>query len=319
MMLRHVLMILPILATSSLALAQQYPAKPLRIVVPFAPGGATDVVARLIAPKLTQALGQQVIVDNRPGAGGTLGTEIGVTSKPDGYTFVLVSAGYSVNPSFYRIKFDPVEDVSPVIQIVKGPLLVSAHPSVPVKTVKELIALARSRPEQITYATSGRGSMGHMVGELFQYMAGVRMTLVPYRGTGPAVTDTIAGQTFLNISGITTTLSFVKSGRLKAVAVTSAQRVAEAPDIPTVAESGLPGYEVTSWQGLIAPKQVPRAIVDRINSEIEKAIRQKDVQERFQSSGVSPAGGTPEHFLDEIRKEIALWRKVVAKAGIADH
>lgn len=315
-MLRYVLMISAILATLPLAWGQEYPTKPVRLIVPFAPGGATDFVARLMTPKLSQALGQQFIIDNRPGAGGTLGTEIGVTSKPDGYTFIMVSAGYCVNPSFYQLRFDPIHDISPVIQIAKGPLLMTAHPSVPVKTVKDLIALARAKPDQITYATSGRGSMGHMMGELFQYMAGVRLTFVPYRGTGPAVTDTMAGHTFLNFGGITTTLPVVKSGRLKAIAVTTAQRVAEAPDVPTVAESGLPGFEVTSWQGLIAPKGVPRAIVDRINGEIANAIKQKDISERFQLNGVSPAGGAPKQFLDEIRKEIDLWRKVVAKAGI---
>ncbi len=295
---------------------QQYPAKPIRIISPFAPGGGTDFTARLIAPPLTQALGQQVIVENRPGAGGTLGIESGVRSAPDGYTVVLISGGYTVNPGFYALKFDPVADISPVIQIVRGPLLLAAHPTMPVKSVKELIALARAKPGEINFSTSGQGSISHMAGELFSHMARVQMTHIPYRGAAPALIDTIAGQTILNIGGISSSLPYVKSGRLRAIAVTTAERVAEAPDILTVAESGLKGYEVTQWQGLIAPKGVALAIVERINAEISRAIRGKDIEERLQANGVSPAGGTPEQFLNLIRKEIALWRKVIASAGI---
>jgi tripartite-type tricarboxylate transporter receptor subunit TctC len=298
------------------AAGQQFPTKPVRIISPFAPGGGTDFVARLIAPRLTLALGQQVIVDNRPGAGGTLGTEIGVRSAPDGYTFVLISAGYCVNPSFYKIKFDPIADISPIIQIATGPLLIAARPALPATTVKELIALAKSKPGQINYATSGQGSMGHMAGELLAYLAGISMTHVPYKGTGPALFDTIAGHTDLNISGISTTLPHVKAGRLRAIAVTTAQRIAEDPEIPTIAESGLAGYDVSTWQGLIGPRGLPRTIVARINHEIATAITQKDIGERFQANGVLPVGGTPEQFSAQIRKEIDLWRKVVARAGI---
>ncbi|MBI3917184.1 MAG: tripartite tricarboxylate transporter substrate binding protein [Betaproteobacteria bacterium] len=307
---------LAVYALSAPVPAQQYPAKPIRVIVPFAPGGATDSLARILALNLSHNLGQRVIVDNRPGAGGTIGTEIGVTSSPDGYTFVVVSAGYCVNPSFYKLKFDPVEHITPVARIAKGPLLLTAHPSVPVRRLRDLIDLAKAKPEQMTYATSGRGSMGHMTGELIQYMTGIKLVMVPYRGTGAAIVDTVGGQTFLNLSGITSTLSVVKSGKLRAIAVTSAQRISEAPGIPTVAESGLPGFEVTSWQGLIGPKGLARAVVDRINREVASVIRQENVLERFRASGIVPEGGAPEKFAAEIRREISLWRKIAVKAGI---
>ncbi len=303
-------------ATQSAAIAQQYPTRPIRIISPFAPGGGTDFVARLISPKLTAQLGQQIIVDNRPGAGGSLGVEIGVRTPPDGYTFIIVSSGYTVNPSFYKLKFDPVEDISPVIQIAQGPLLITAHPSMPAKNARELIALAKSKPGDLTFSTSGQGSIGHMVGELFSYMAHVKMTHVPYKGTGPALIDTIAGQTVLNIGGITGSLPYVKSRQLRAIAVTTVQRVPQAPDVATVAESGLPGYEVSQWQGLIAPKGLPPAIAERINNEIAAIIKEKEMANRFELAGIVPAGGSPEQFLAEIRKEIGLWQKVVIAAGI---
>lgn len=299
--------------------AQPYPAKPIRVIVPFAPGGATDALARILTAKLSQTLGARMIVDNRPGAGGTIGTEMGVASAPDGYTFVVVSAGYCVNPSFYKLKFDPIEDVTPVVQIAKGPLLLTAHPSVPVRRLKDLIDLAKARPDQITFSTSGRGSMGHMTGELLQYMTGIRLVMVPYRGTGTAIVETVGGQTFLNLSGITSTLPVVKSGKLRPLAVTGAERVAEAPEIPTVAESGVPGFEVTSWQGIIGPKGLPRGIVDRINREVASIVRQDDVRERFRASGIVPEAGKPEKFAADISREVRLWRKITAKAGIGAH
>lgn len=313
-------LLLQVLALNAVAaaplLAQSYPVKNLRIVSPFAPGGGTDLVARMIAPKLVQALGQQVIVDNRPGAGGSLGIELVIRSPADGYTFALISAGYCVNPSFYKLRFDPAEDIAPVIQIAKGPLLIAAHPSVPAKSVRELIALVNAHPGSLNFASSGQGSTGHMAGELLAFLSGIRMTHVPYKGSGPALIDTIAGHVSINIGGIPASLPYVRSARLKAIAVTTAQRVADAPEIATVAESGLPGYEVTNWQGLIGPKGLPQVIIDRINNVVSDALRQSELIERFQMNGLLPAGGAAAQFHSQIRKEIDLWRSVAVKAKI---
>jgi tripartite-type tricarboxylate transporter receptor subunit TctC len=298
------------------ALAQQYPAKPVRIVVPFAPGGGSDFIARFMAQRLTETLGSQVIVENKPGAGGVLGIEVGVKSPPDGYTLTLIASSYTVNPSIYKLHFDPVADVTPIIQISQGPLLVVANPTLPVKTIKDLIALAKSKPGDVNFASSGQGSVIHLATELFDSMAGIRMNHIPYKGTGPALTDTIAGQTNIFFSSTANAMPHVKSGRLKAIAVTTAKRIPALPEVPTVAESGLPGYDVTLWHGLIGPKGLPRAIVDRINGEVTKSLTLKETAAQLQNDGVAPAGGTPEQFAAQIKKEIGIWRKVVADAGV---
>ena len=304
------------LAAAPSAWSQQYPTRPVRIVAPFAPGGGTDFIARIIAQKLTVAMGQQFIVDNRPGAGGMLGTEIGVKSAPDGYTLTMIAASYTVNPSLYKLKFDPVNDLTAVVLIDKGPFLVVVHPSMPVKNIKELIALAKSKPGEINYATSGQGSIVHMATELFLNMAKIKMTHIPYKGTGPALTDTISGQTTLLFGSIASTLPYTKSGRLRPIAVTTAKRIPAEPNIPSIAESGVPGYDVTNWHGLIGPKGLPRPIVTRIHDEVVKIIKQKDMEKQLQSDGLSADGGPPEEFQQRIAKEIAQWRKVVAEAGI---
>jgi tripartite-type tricarboxylate transporter receptor subunit TctC len=298
------------------AFAQPYPAKPVRIIVPFVPGGGVDFMARLIAQKLPEPLGQQVVVENRGGAGGVLGVEAGVRSPPDGYTFIMISSSYPVSPSVYKLSFDPVADISPVILIATGPYIVVVHPSLPVKTVRELIALAKARPGQINFATSGTGGGVHLATELFLDMAGLKMNHVPYKGTGPALTDTIAGQTNLIFGSIAATLPFVKAGRLRALAVTTRERIATAPAVPTVAEAGVPGYETFVWQALVGPRGLPRGIVDRINGEVTKIIAQRDMAERLQQEGLQAAGGTPQQLLDLIRREIDVWRKVVVRAGI---
>jgi tripartite-type tricarboxylate transporter receptor subunit TctC len=298
------------------AVAQQYPVKPVRIVIPFAPGGGTDFIARIMAQKLTEAWGQQVIPDNRPGAGGTVGAELGAKAPPDGYTLTMLAGSYGVNPALYKLNFDPVNDIQPVIQIAKGPIIVVVHPSMPVKTIKDLIALAKARPGQINYASSGQGSILHMATEHFSSMAGVKMNHIPYKGTGPAITDTVAGQTTLLFGSIATTLPQVKNGRLRAIAVTTMQRLAAQPDIPTVHESGLPNYDVTNWHGLMAPRGTPRPIVDKINADVTRIISQKDMEEKLMSDGVSPSGGSPELFSQILAKEIALWKKVAAQAKV---
>ena len=293
-----------------------YPTRPIRIVVAAAPGGGTDFVARLMGGKLTEALGQQVFVENRPGAGSTIGYEYGVKAAPDGYTLTMITGSYSINPSLYPIKFHPLNDFTPVIWVARGPYVIVVHPSLPVRTTRELIALARARPGQIIYGSSGQGAIVHLTTELFLYMAGVKMTHVPYKGGGPAMTDLLAGHIQLVFATAPVGLPQAKAGRLRALAVTTSARVPAEPGLPTVAESGVPGYEVTNWHGLIGPKGLPPQVVERLNGEMTKILRQKEMEERLQSDGLSPAGGTPEQLYEQIRKEIEQWRQVVLRAGI---
>jgi tripartite-type tricarboxylate transporter receptor subunit TctC len=305
-----------LLAAASGAWAQQWPTKPIRFVAPFAPGGGTDFIGRVAAQKLTEALKQQVIVDNRPGAGGTLGAEIGAKSPPDGYTFTVVAGSYAVNPGLYKLAFDPINDITAVIQFSQGPLLIVVHPSLPVKNIKELIAISKTKKGGLSYASSGQGSIVHLATELFLHSAGVKAVHIPYKGTGPAITDTMSGQTQMLWGSIGPTMPQVKSGRLRAIAVTTAKRIPALPDVPTVMESGVPGYEVVLWHGLIGPKGLPRPIVDRVNAELNKALKAKDMEEKLASDGVSSAGGTPEQFASLIKRDIEIWRKVIQTAGV---
>jgi len=297
-------------------LAQPYPVKPVRIIVPFAPGGGSDFIARFTAQRLTESLGKQVIVENRPGAGGLLGIEAGVRSDADGYTLILIASSYTVNPALYKLKFDPVADITPVIQVSQGPMLVVVNPKLPVNSVQELVALARARPGQISFASAGQGSITHMAAEFFVSLAGLRMNHIPYKGTGPALTDTIGGQTDVLFSSTATALPHVKSGRLRAIAVTTAKRLAAEPNVPTLAESGIAGYDVPLWHGLIGPKGLPRPVVERINAEVGKILKLTETADQLQTDGVSPAGGSAAQFGERIQKEIALWRKVVATTGV---
>jgi tripartite-type tricarboxylate transporter receptor subunit TctC len=298
------------------AVAQTYPSKPLRIIVPFAAGGSADYNARLIAQRLTDPLGQQLVVDNRPGAGGTVGTEIGVKSPADGYTMTLISSSYPVLPNLYKLSFDPLNDIAPIILVTKTPFIVTVHPSLPANSIRELIALAKAKPGEINFASAGAGSGVHLATELFMYQAGIKMNHVPYKGTGPALVDTMAGQVSLIFSSVAAALPHLQSKRLRGLAVTSPQRIAADPALPTVAESGLPDYEVLDWGALIGPKGMPRAVVDRINSEVRKVLVQKDLEERLLRDGLEAGGGTPEQLLDMIRKEIGKWHKVIEVAGI---
>ena len=312
---------LPALALAALgwpssALAQAYPSKPVRIIVGATPGGGTDFVARLMGGRLAEALGQQVIVDNRPGAASVIGFELGVKAPPDGYTLTMISPSYAVNPSLYAIKYDALTDYTPVIWVARGPFLLVVHPALPVRNVRQLIALARLKPGQIIYASSGQGGVVHLATELFLYMAGVQMTHVPYRGGGPAITDLIAGQVQVLFSTTQVGLPQTKAGRLRALAVTTSERVAVEPGLPTIAESGVPGYDVPNWHGLIGPKGLPRAVVERLNGEMNRILRLKEMEDRLQSEGVAPAGGTPERLHEQVRKELEQWRGVVTRAGI---
>ena len=296
--------------------AQSYPVKPLRFIVAFAPGGGTDVIGRIIAQKLTDALGQQVIVENRPGAGGLTGFEYGMRSAPDGYTLTVITPGYGILPSLYPVKYDLLVDYTPVVHIARGPLVVVIHPSMPAKTLKDLIAMAKARPGQIVYGSAGQGSIVHLASELFLDRAGIKMVHVPYKGGAPALTDLLAGQVALVFATPQVGLQQVKAGRLRALAVTTADRIAAEPGIPSIAEAGVPGYDVSNWHALIGPKGVPRAIVERINTEVLKIVHMKDVEERMHADGVSPTGTTPEQLHELIRREYEQWKKVIARAGI---
>ena len=301
---------------ASFAQSQQYPTRPVRIIAPFAPGGGTDFIARLIAQKLTERLGQQVLVENKPGAGGNLGAEFAVKSAPDGYTLLLVAGSYTVNPSLYKLSFDPVNDITPIIQLSQGPFVVAVHPSVPANSLKELIELARRQPDKLSYASAGAGSITHLASELFLDMAKIKIVHIPYKGTGPALNDTIAGSTQLIFGSVSTTLQFIKSGRLRGLAVTTARRISALPELPTVAEAGVPGYEVVLWHGLVAPKGVPRPIVDRLNREANQVLKAKEMEDLLATDGVAPAGGTPEQFRALIKADIERWRRVVKQANI---
>jgi tripartite-type tricarboxylate transporter receptor subunit TctC len=304
------------LLLASVVAAQPYPSKAVRIIVPVAAGGGLDFVTRLLGHRLTEALGQQMIVENRAGGGSTIGTEFALRAAPDGYTLLTISPSYSINPSLYPMKFDPLADFTPVILLSRNPYVIAVHPSLPARTTKELIALAKARPGQIVYGSSGQGTIVHLTTELFLYMAGLKMTHVPYKGGGPALQDLIAGHIQLVFATSQTSLPQAKAGRLRALAVTTPERIAAEPSLPTIAESGVPGYEVINWLAMIGPKGLPRAVVDRLNGETNTILKQKEFGERLEASGVSPGGGTPEQLHEQIRKEIAQWRKVVDRAGI---
>ena len=309
------LSILCTLATMPAA-AQTYPVKPIRIIVSSTPGGGADFVARVVAPVITDALGQQVIVENRPGGGSRLGYEVGLRSPPDGYTLNLVTPTYSINPALYALKFDPLADFTPVILVAKGPLIAAVHPSLPVRNIRELVALAKPKAGAVSYGSTGQGTIIHLATALFEQMAAIKMTHIPYKGGANALVDVMAGNIDLIFATPQAGLRQAKAGRVRALGVTTTTRLPAAPEIPTIAESGVPGYEVTNWQALIAPRGLPPAIVERINAPINQALKTKEMDEKLQSDGVSAAGGTPELLYDQIRKEIAMWGKVVKQAGV---
>ena len=307
-----------LLCCAAAAWPQAYPAKTVRIIVPFSPGGSTDVTARILAQKLSEAWHQQVIVDNRPGAGGNIGAEAVAKAAPDGYTLLLATTGVmAINQKLYRsLTYDALRDFAPVTQIGALPLILIVHPSLPAKSVQELVALAKAKPGQLSYASSGIGSATHMTAELFGMMARVDIVHVPYKGSGQALTDLIGGQIGVAFDQITSSLPHVQSGKLRALAVTSAKRFSSVPDLPTVAESGVRGYESVSWNGIAAPAATPREIVNRVQAEVARTLQAADIKERFFKDGIEPVGSTPEQFLAHIRSERAKWEKVVDSAGI---
>jgi tripartite-type tricarboxylate transporter receptor subunit TctC len=297
--------------------AQEYPSRTVRIIVPFSPGGGTDLIARLIAQKLTQSLGSTFIVENRPGAGGTVGTAIVAKSPPDGHTLLVVSSSHGINPSVYRsLPYDTMRDLAPVSLLMSGPALLVTHPSVPAKSVKALVALARAQPGALTFGSAGVGTPPHLGGELFKILAKVDMTHVPYKGNAAAFIDLVAGEISLMFPNIVSGLPHVKQGRLRAMAVSSRQRSAIAPEIPTVAESGLPGYEMGSWYGFVAPGGTPVPIIARLQQETAKALQLPDVKEKLTTQGVEAIGSTPDEFRKFLQAEIAQWGKVIRAAKL---
>ena len=305
------------IAASHSSAQQAYPTKPIRMICPFPPGGTTDVVARLVAQKLTEAWKEQVIVDNRTGAGGIIGTELAAKAPADGYTVLLGSiTTHAVNPALYKkLNFDPVKDFIPVSLVVSSPQLLAVHPSVAAKSVRDLSSLAKAKPGQLNYASAGVGTSPHLTFELFKSMAGIEATHVPYKGTGPAITELIGGQVQMMITGVVALMPHVKSGKLRGLAVTSAKRVAALPDLPTVAESGVPKFDVSSWFGVFLPSGTPKPIVTKMNQEIRKIVEIPDVRQKLISLGADPETNTPEEFSAYVKSEMAKWGKVVRDTG----
>jgi len=298
------------------AQAQQYPSRPLRVVVPFAPGGAVDLVARSVAPKLSEAMGQPVVVDNRGGAGGTIGTDIVAKARPDGHTLLVASMGVAVNAVLYpKLPYDTLKDLAPVTTLGEQPNIVVVHPSLSASSVGELVALARARPGQISYASGGIGSNTHLATLLFLQMARIEMLHVPYKGLGPAIADLVGGQVQLAVSNVSTALPHVKSGRLRLLAVTSAKRFPLFPGTPTVGESGVPGYESSGWYGLWVTAGTPKAVITALNKAAIRILDSAAVQEQFGSQGLQPIPTTPEAFGKRLRAEIRKWGPVVKASG----
>lgn len=298
------------------ALAQQYPSKPIRIIVPYPPGGGTDIVVRAIGPRLTERLGQQVVIDNRGGATGIIGTEMVARSAPDGYTLLAHTiAGLAIVPNLNpSLPYDPVRDFAPITHATSSPYMLVVHPKVPANSVAQLISLAKARPGELNFATSGDGSATHLAGLLFNRMAGVNVVHIPYKGAGPAVADVLAGQVQMRFSAIPPVLPHVKTGRLRALAVTGARRFSLLPDIPAVAET-LPGFEVDSWYGLLAPARTPAAIIQKLNTEIVAALRTPEVRALLEASGAEAVGSSPERFGELIRAELKRLAPIVKEAG----
>jgi tripartite-type tricarboxylate transporter receptor subunit TctC len=292
-----------------------YPDKPVRLVIPFAPGGGTDIVARVLAQKLSEEFRSQVVVDNRPGAGGTLGAEIAARSAPDGYTLMIVSGSYSVNPSLYKLPYDPVTGVTPISAIGEGPFVVCVHPSITAKTIKELIDLAKAKPGSINYGSTGTGGITHLTTELFKLMTGTNFVHIPYKGTGPALADLIGGQVQIVFGAAPAMIPQVKGGKIRGIAVTSAKRVAALPDLPAVGET-VPGYDVTLWYAILGPKGLSNDIVHRWHDGIAKAVKTKDMQERLAQEGLEPLASSPEQYAKVLRNDIDKWAKVVKAANI---
>ncbi len=302
----------------SVGALQNYPNKPIRLIIPQSPGGPSEMIARLTGYELAENLGQSIVLDNRSGAGGSVGCEIASKAPPDGYTLLLGPPGcLTVNPSLYqKLPYDTLRDFQPITQLTSGPQMLVVHPSIAAHSVKELIALAKAKPGQFNFASGGAGAFNHLAFELFKNAAGVQIVHVPYKGTGPASAALVGGQVHMMMATLPPALPHVKAGRLRGLAVSSAQRSRAVPDVPTIAESGLPGFETVSWHSILAPAKTPKPIITRLHSELVKMLAQPDVRERFASQGLDVVGSTPEEFTEHIKREMAKWAKIIKAIGI---
>jgi tripartite-type tricarboxylate transporter receptor subunit TctC len=304
-------------ATAAAQAQQTYPNRPIRFILPFATGGGTDIAARLFGQKLGEAFGQQVVVDNRAGAGGIIGTEVAARAAPDGYTLMMAGVNHSVIPSLHKkVPYDPVADFAPISMLAEYPHLLLVHPTVPAKSVKELIALAKAKPGQLNYASGGAGSVAHITAELFKNLAGVNFVHVNYKGTGPALIGFLAGEASVAFYSVSATAQHVKAGRLRALATTGGKRSPSLPDLPTIAEAGVPGYEAYNWAGVLAPARTPKPIITKLHGELVRILQLPDIKQRLAAIDFEPVGNTPEEFGAFIRKEVVKWAKVVKGAGI---
>jgi tripartite-type tricarboxylate transporter receptor subunit TctC len=296
--------------------AQGYPAKPIRFLIGFPPGGTNDILARALAPKLSEYLGQQVIIENRGGASTAIATELAARAAPDGYTILLNAPGHATNPALIKLNFDPVKDFAFITLLAESQNLLVVHPSLPVTSVKSLIGISKQRPGDINYGSSGSGTTPHMSAELFQFMTGTRWVHIPYKGSGLGLTALLGGEVSLYFANVPAAFQHVKAGRLRPIALSGTRRTPAAPGIPTIAESGLPGFAVTSWFGVAAPARTPRPIVERLNGEIVRALATPELRERMEGMGAEPVGNTPEEYTRFVQNEITKWGKVIKHAGI---
>jgi tripartite-type tricarboxylate transporter receptor subunit TctC len=306
------------MSSATAVAASSYPDRPIRLIAPFAAGGPSDIMARLVSQKLNESMGQPIVVDNRAGAGGAVGCEIAAKAAPDGYTLLLGSSGnLSVNPSLYKkLPYDPVKDFQPITQLEAGPQVLVVHPAVAAKSVQELIALAKARPHALNFASGGTGTGNHLASELFKATAGIDIVHVPYKGTGQALTDLVGGQVQMMMSSLLPAIPQIKAGRLRGLAVTSVKRTPVLPELPTIAESGMAGFETTSWHGILVPAKTPKVIATRLHDELVKMLAQPDVRARLASEGIDAIGNTPQEFAAYIRSETVKYAKVIKQAGI---
>jgi len=301
---------------TGLASAQNYPTKPVRLIVPFPPGGSNDIVGRLMAEELSQRLGKQVVVDNRGGAGGVLGSEIAANSEPDGHTLLIISVAYAFNPALYQLRFDPDKAFAPIAMIGTGPNALTVNPKLPANSVKELIALAKAKPGQLNYASAGVGTFQHLGSELLRIMAGINIVHIPFKGGGPAMADVIAGNTQICIGSLIQVIPHIDSKRLKLLGIGGASRAKVYPNVPTIAEAGVPGYDASNWWGILAPAKTPPAIVKRLQTEVSGILARPDLQKKLEGQGAETVNRAGAEFGKFIRTETAKWTRVVKEAGI---
>lgn len=302
--------------TSSLSFAQSYPERPIRLVVPYAPGGTSDILARLIAAPLWNVVGQPVVADNRPGAGSNIGTEIVAKAAPDGYTLLMATPAISSNPTLYaKVNWDPVKSFAPITLVTEVPIVLVVHPALSAKSVRDVIALAKAQPGKLNFGSSGSGGIGHLVGELFKSTAGIDMTHVPYKGNGPALVDLMAGVLNLTFSDLAGASPFIKSGKLRPLAMTTARRSPLMPELPTMIESGVPGFQASSWFAVFAPANTPAPVINKLNADIVKVIGTPEMRERLSGLGFQVVGSKPDELATFLKAEIAKWSKVVRESG----